>query len=424
MLSPTFVNRFITNQACGNHFMNLRSFLIAVSILLLPLLSTSAAVPSNWASGDYAVGSLVIHEGTTYIATQAVNSSQGDPKTTTAYWSSLDALAGGMSTPTGQPTSTPDASSLSGLSVPSDANETGATDDPDLPNAGSTDVVLRGISTAGYISDTSKLSGGFTISGGSMTVLATGKGGKELLSTGSLQDTLSNPQMVIKNLLTGADLHSNSDWSTGDHVAELTSTAFFNNYESDDAGLYVTLDAGSYLADISSSDGDSGGAILELYDGYGFWNFVNTGAKLTGISTNGIVQPGTEPGQRMSAALNIGNFGQDAAATKRMIIMAKYSLGVTSDWLEDPRLEVRNASGAVIASNDDWSSNKESVKTVITATGLMNGYRDKDAALILNVTPGNYYMDVYSQDGDSGGSLVEVYDLDLLESIYSWTLGN
>ena len=104
--------------------------------------------------------------------------------------------------------------------------------------------------------------------------------------------------------------------------------------------------------------------------------------------------------------------------------MAKYSLGVTSDHLEDPKLEVRDSSGSVIASNDDWSSNAASVKTAITTTGLMNGYRDKDAAIILSVNSGSYFVDVYSQDGDSGGALVEVYDLDLLESIYGWNLGN
>ena len=125
----------------------------------------------------------------------------------------------------------------------------------------------------------------------------------------------------------------------------------------------------------------------------------------------------------MSAALNIGNFGTDASAKKRMIVMAKYSLGVTTDYLEDPRLEVRDVTGKVIAQNQDWILNSEEVKTAITKTGLMTGYRDKEAALILTVDPGSYFIDVYSQDGDSGGSLVEVYDLDLLESLYGWDLG-
>ncbi|NBV58094.1 MAG: hypothetical protein EBR72_09935, partial [Bacteroidetes bacterium] len=166
------------------------------------------------------------------------------------------------------------------------------------------------------------------------------------------------------------------------------------------------------------------GSLVEVYNNYQYFDNSYADAKLTGISTNGIVNNGTEPGQRMSAAVTIGNTAGTTASTKRIIIMAKYSLGVTSDHLEDPKLEVRNSSNTVIATNDDWSSNAASVKTAITTTGLMNGYRDKDAAIILSVTSGSYFVDVYSQDGDSGGALVEVYDLDLLESIYGWNLGN
>jgi len=105
-----------------------RSLTLTVSFLLLSLLSTFAAVPNNWTAGSYDVGSLVIHEGTTYIASQAVTPSEGNPTAATAYWSSLDALAGTKSTPTGQPTSTPDTSTLTGLDVPSDTNGTGGTD--------------------------------------------------------------------------------------------------------------------------------------------------------------------------------------------------------------------------------------------------------------------------------------------------------
>ena len=395
--------------------------LVVTSLFLFLSSIVSAQAPSAWSqSSAYSQGDLVINGTTTYQASQDVPANT--EITNTTYWSTLDSQVP-TETPSGADSlSTPDASEVENLTVP-DSNSSG-TDDPDLPNAGSTDVVLRGISTAGYISSSSKLSGGFTISGGSMSVLATGKGGKEYLSTGSLQDTLNNPSMSLLSLGNSTPLHTNADWSTGSHVSELTATNFFANYESDDSGLYVTLAAGSYLADISSSDGDAGGSLVEVYNNYQYFDNSYADAKLTGISTNGIVNNGTEPGQRMSAAVTIGNTAGTTASTKRIIIMAKYSLGVTSDHLEDPKLEVRDSSGSVIASNDDWSSNAASVKTAITTTGLMNGYRDKDAAIILSVNSGSYFVDVYSQDGDSGGALVEVYDLDLLESIYGWNLGN
>ncbi|MDA0725081.1 MAG: hypothetical protein O3B25_12550, partial [Verrucomicrobia bacterium] len=130
--------------------MNPRSLLFTLSILLLPFLSVSAAVPSNWASGDYDVGSLVIHEGTTYIATQQVTASQGDPPpAATAYWTSLDEQAGGKSKPDGQPTGTPDTTTLSRLSVPGDTNGTD-TNGNETNGTGGTDtgVTASGLSTA------------------------------------------------------------------------------------------------------------------------------------------------------------------------------------------------------------------------------------------------------------------------------------
>ena len=115
--------------------------------------------------------------------------------------------------------------------------------------------------------------------------------------------------------------------------------------------------------------------------------------------------------------------------------MAKWSTYVPSndndatndfDILDDPRIEVTDANKNVLAQNDNWGTLPASVKTAIETTGLMSGFReDKDAAVIVNL-PGNgvYFMNVYSADGDSGGALVEVYDLDALEAKYGWNLGN
>jgi hypothetical protein len=80
-----------------------------------------AAVPGNHSVGSsYATGDLVIHNGTTYIANQGISFSQ-NPSTSSA-WSSLDTVAGDKATPSGQPSSGVDTSTLSGLGVPPDSN--------------------------------------------------------------------------------------------------------------------------------------------------------------------------------------------------------------------------------------------------------------------------------------------------------------
>jgi hypothetical protein len=105
--------------------MNPRSLLFTLSILLLPFLSVSAAVPGVHVPGaSYSTGDLVIYNGTTYLAQQDVSNSQ-DPSGSDA-WSSLDEIAVDQVNPGDRPDMTPDKGDLLGLSVP-DGNETNGT---------------------------------------------------------------------------------------------------------------------------------------------------------------------------------------------------------------------------------------------------------------------------------------------------------
>lgn len=76
--------------------------------------------------------------------------------------------------------------------------------------------------------------------------------------------------------------------------------------------------------------------------------------------------------------------------------------------LADPVLELHDASGAIVASNDNWRSSQQDA---IIATGLAPG-DDRDAALIAKVAPGNYTAVVRGANNTTGVALVEVYDLD------------
>jgi hypothetical protein len=380
--------------------MNPRSFLITLSILLLPFLFASAAVPGNWASGDYAVGDLVIYNGTTYIASQTVTASQGAPTTATSYWSSLDVVAGSKSTPTGKPGSTPDISSISSLSVPSDANDTRIP----LPAAGDPASLLLDISTAGLVKTDAKMSGGFIIVGGSMQVLVTAKG-----STEAGVDTLNNPRLEVVPLARDRVLGTNTDWATGNQVSEITSTGFMSAYKNTDAALLLTLQPGAYLADVFTEDSDEGGALVEVFDMNAVGG-VSNGSKLLDISTNGTVLAGSNPGQKMTAGFIIFS-GKD----KRVLVTAKGSNETGVDQLNNPRMEiVPVARTSVSGSNKDWKSNDATQVSAITKTGFMTGYKDTDSALILTLTAGAYLVDVFSEDGDSGKALVEVFDVDLL----------
>ena len=92
----------------------------------------------------------------------------------------------------------------------------------------------------------------------------------------------------------------------------------------------------------------------------------------------------------------------------KVIIMGKGAANV-SNTLNNPRLDLLsgNAGWTSIGNNSNWKSGSQVAE--ITATNLMNGYKDTDAALIMTLQPGVYIADVYSEDSDSGGALDEVY---------------
>lgn len=81
--------------------------------------------------------------------------------------------------------------------------------------------------------------------------------------------------------------------------------------------------------------------------------------------------------------------------------------------LDDPTLELHDASGALLASNDDWRSDQEAE---ITATGAAPS-SDAEAALIADLPDGAYTVQVRGAGGTVGLGVTEVYDLEPLDPL-------
>ena len=76
--------------------------------------------------------------------------------------------------------------------------------------------------------------------------------------------------------------------------------------------------------------------------------------------------------------------------------------------MSDPVLELHDATGKLVATNDDWRSSQQSD---IIATGIPPT-NDKESAVLATLEPGSYTAIVRGQDGGAGVALVEVYNLD------------
>jgi N-acetylneuraminic acid mutarotase len=136
-------------------------------------------------------------------------------------------------------------------------------------------------------------------------------------------------------------------------------------------------------------------------------------AQLGNISTRSFVQTGDN--------VMIGGFIVQGTGPKRVIIRAiGPELGAPPynipNALANPRLELHNAAGALIGSNDDWQH------TIIGGVIPRNQVTDIqnsghaptnpfESAIIADLPPGNYTAIVSGVNNTAGVGLVEVYDL-------------
>ena len=81
--------------------------------------------------------------------------------------------------------------------------------------------------------------------------------------------------------------------------------------------------------------------------------------------------------------------------------------GVTGA-LADPTLELHDQTGKIIASNDDWRDTQEAaiIATTVPPTD------DRESAIVMRLTPGNYTAIVRGKNNTTGVGLVEAYGLD------------
>ena len=147
--------------------------------------------------------------------------------------------------------------------------------------------------------------------------------------------------------------------------------------------------------------------------GYGRVNILAavTQTSLGNISTRSFVQTGEH--------VMIGGFIVQGTGPKRVIIRAigpeLTQYGIT-DALGNPRLELHNGTGALIASNDDWQT------TILGGIITSNQVSDiqnsghapiaaSESAIVADLQPGNYTAIVRGVNNTTGVALVEVYDL-------------
>jgi uncharacterized delta-60 repeat protein len=83
-----------------------------------------------------------------------------------------------------------------------------------------------------------------------------------------------------------------------------------------------------------------------------------------------------------------------------------------SGALPAARLQVYDASGAVIATNDGWAGAADLAQTAAVTGAFPLSAGSADSAAVLTLAPGNYTLQVVDSRGTGGVALAEIYDAD------------
>ena len=288
---------------------------------------------------------------------------------------------------------------------------------PEFRGSGTVQVplpsVLGNISTRAFAqTGDNVMIGGFIVQGPFLKTVIIRAIGPELTQYG-VPNPLANPILELHDG-TGALIASNNDWQhtiiggilccqQGEDIAR---SGHAPTHPSESA-IIATLPPGNYTAIVRGVSNSVGVALVEVYDLIAIHASI-----LSNISTRSFVQTGNN--------VMIGGLIVEGNGPKRVIVRAigpELSQHGVPNPLADPTLELHDATGALIASNDNWMTTV--IGGIITGDQVQDirdsGHAPTDpteSAIIATLQPGTYTAIVRGVNATTGVGLAEVYDLD------------
>jgi hypothetical protein len=257
---------------------------------------------------------------------------------------------------------------------------------------------VQNLSTRGTVmSGDNVLINGFVVSGpGTKTVVVRALGPS--LSNFGLSGVLADPVLTVYNS-SGTVIATNDNWQTDSHTL-IEQNGLAPSDPSEAAALLTNLAPGAYTVVVTGKNSTAGISLAEVYE----IPRPGSNSNLTNVSGRSFVGTGDNV---LVNGFVVGDVGS-ATVVVRALGRSLASFGV-SNPLTDPVLTIYDSKGSVIASNDNWQSDRNNV-VFLPKNGLAppNPF---DSALVLHLPAGAYTAIVRGANGATGNALVEVNQL-------------
>jgi hypothetical protein len=213
---------------------------------------------------------------------------------------------------------------------------------------------------------------------------------------------------------------TNDNWRTGGQEAEIQASGLAPT-DDREAAIIRTVPAGNFTAIIRGANNPTGIGLIEVYD---------LGSVASAAAEEEKLERPDAP-DAPDAVIELGNLSVRADVqagdnvlidgiilrggnAKRVLFRAlgpsvKSNGNPVPGTVQDPTLELRDANGGLLQSNNDWGSAPNASE--IQATGLAPS-DPKESAILMSLTSGNYTSIVRGFNGTTGIGLSEAYKLD------------
>jgi uncharacterized delta-60 repeat protein len=237
--------------------------------------------------------------------------------------------------------------------------------------------------------------GGFIITGSASKHVLLRAIGPSLTQVG-VPDALADPVLELHGPA-GFVTIINDNWRDDHEVAiAATGLAPTNDFE---AAIDATLVPGAYTAIVRGNGNTSGVALVEVYDLNQF-----ALAKLANMSTRAMVGTGDDI---VIAGFILGGSNTDGRIVVRGIGPSLAAVGV-ANALADPKLELRDSDGALLASNNNWQDDSAQAAELTAAN--LSPTNHLESGLAVTLPPGLYTALLSGANNGAGIGLIEVYD--------------